>query len=164
MTQTTIHKSIEQINQAIDQILDEVQDLNKEVIHWQPSVEEWSIMQIVCHVAEAVPYWLTEIETLLVSPGNVWGRGLQDHDRLEAVSNTDTRTMTEVLDELNSIKKQVEITLTKLDEDRLKKEAPSRNPRFGMKPISFIVDHLLVEHVIKHYGQIQRNLVKFIAE
>ncbi|WP_318503144.1 hypothetical protein [Bacillus sp. T3] len=56
------------------------------------------------------------------------------------------------------------MTLTKLDEDFLKVEAPSRNPRFGMKPISFIVDHLLVEHVIKHYGQIQRNLVKFIAD
>ncbi|WP_318503146.1 hypothetical protein [Bacillus sp. T3] len=73
MTQTIIHKSIEQINQAIDQIIDEVQDLNQEVILWKPSSEEWSIMQIVCHVAEAVPYWLTEIEMLLASPGNVWG-------------------------------------------------------------------------------------------
>ena len=36
--------------------------LSEETIRWKPSEEEWSIMQILCHVVEAVPYWLGEIE------------------------------------------------------------------------------------------------------
>ncbi|MFC6604505.1 hypothetical protein ACFQDF_27915 [Ectobacillus funiculus] len=61
---------------------------------------------------------------------------------------------------MEALKSQVEQTLNKLDEEKLVLEAPSRNPRFGTKPISFIVDHLLVEHVSKHLGQIERNLSK----
>jgi uncharacterized damage-inducible protein DinB len=119
-------------------------------------------MQILCHLAEAVPYWLDEIEQLLEAPGKEWGRGLQQEARLEAVKkeNVDSTTLSDVLSELQELKPRVEQTLSKLDAEKLAMEAPSRNPRFGTKPISFIIDHLLVEHAIKHFGQIERNLSK----
>jgi hypothetical protein len=110
---------------------------------------------------EAVPYWLNEIESLIASPGIEWGRGLQDSARLQAVQNTENESLSIVLTELVKLKGQVEKTLSNLNDEMLKQEAPSRNPRFGVKPLSFIVDHLLVEHVEKHYSQIQRNLSKF---
>jgi fumarylpyruvate hydrolase len=40
-------------------------------------------------------------------------------------------------------------------------EAPSRNPRWGVKPAQFVVDDLIVGHVEKHVGQIKRNLAQF---
>jgi fumarylpyruvate hydrolase len=40
-------------------------------------------------------------------------------------------------------------------------EAPSKNPRWGVKPAQFIVDHLLIEHVEKHIGQIRRNVTQY---
>ena len=40
-------------------------------------------------------------------------------------------------------------------------EATSKNPRWGLKPASFVVDHLLVQHVEKHLGQIRRNITQF---
>lgn len=111
---------------------------------------------------EAVPYWLDEIELLLETPGKEWGRGLQQEDRLEAVNKdkVDSTSVSDVLKQLEELKYRVEQTLGKLDEEKLSLEAPSRNPRFGTKPISFIVDHLLVEHTSKHFGQIERNLSK----
>lgn len=163
MTQSTVTQSIDQINNALEQIIRKVKGLDIETIRWKPSEEEWSIMQILCHLLEAVPYWLKEIDHLLTSPGSEWGRGLQDQDRLDAVAHTENQSISSVLDGLKDLKTQVEIGLSKLNQENLKQEAPSRNPRFGTKPISFIVDHLLVEHVSKHYGQIQRNLNKLEA-
>lgn len=157
-----INDSIETVKQSLDQILLKAKRLSEEVIRWNPTEEEWSIMQILCHLVEAVPYWLDEIELLLETPGKEWGRGLQQEDRLEAVNKdkVDSTSVSDVLKQLEELKYRVEQTLGKLDEEKLSLEAPSRNPRFGTKPISFIVDHLLVEHTSKHFGQIERNLSK----
>ncbi|WP_026591522.1 DinB family protein [Bacillus sp. UNC437CL72CviS29] len=162
MTSLTINDSIETVKQSLDQILLKAKRLSEEVIRWNPTEEEWSIMQILCHLVEAVPYWLDEIELLLETPGKEWGRGLQQEDRLEAVNKekVDSTSVSDVLKQLEELKYRVEQTLGKLDEEKLSLEAPSRNPRFGTKPISFIVDHLLVEHTSKHFGQIERNLSK----
>ncbi|WIY59550.1 DinB family protein [Bacillus arachidis] len=162
MTSLTINDSIETVKQSLDQILLKAKRLSEEVIRWNPTEEEWSIMQIFCHLVEAVPYWLDEIELLLETPGKEWGRGLQQEDRLEAVNKdkVDSTSVSDVLKQLEELKYRVEQTLGKLDEEKLSLEAPSRNPRFGTKPISFIVDHLLVEHTSKHFGQIERNLSK----
>lgn len=158
----TVSASIQSIHQSLDKITQKAEGLSEEVIRWSPSEEEWSIMQILCHLVEAVPYWLNEIEQLQESPGKKWGRGLQDEQRLEAVqqSKVDGTSLSAVLNDLKELKAQVEQTLNKLDEEKLALEAPSRNPRFGTKPLSFIVDHLLVEHTAKHLGQIERNLSK----
>jgi hypothetical protein len=39
----------------------------------------------------------------------------------------------------------------------------SRNPRWGVKPAGFIVDHLIVQHLEKHLGQIRRNVAQYQA-
>ncbi|MFS0776971.1 DinB family protein [Neobacillus sp. 3P2-tot-E-2] len=161
MAASTLSQSITDINLSLDKIIQQVKELEAETIQRKPSEEEWSIMQILCHIVEAVPYWLTEIETLLATPGVEWGRGLQDQARLAAVTNIENESVSNVLTEIVNLKEQVEKTLSKLNVEMLKQEAPSRNPRFGVKPLTFIVDHLLVEHVEKHYSQIQRNLTKF---
>ncbi|WP_342431293.1 DinB family protein [Neobacillus sp. FSL H8-0543] len=162
MTSLLVSDSIQTIQKSLDLVIQKGRGLSDNVLRWNPSDEEWSIMQILCHLAEAVPYWLDEIELLLEIPGKDWGRGLQQEARLEAVKKekVDSTALSTVLSELEYLKTKVEQTLSKLDDEKLALEAPSRNPRFGTKPISFIVDHLLVEHTMKHLGQIERNLSK----
>ncbi|KAA0759586.1 DinB family protein [Bacillus sp. SH5-2] len=158
-----IKDSIKSIQQSLNQVIQKVEGFSDDSLRWNPTEAEWSVMQILCHLVEAVPYWLDEIEQLLENPGKEWGRGLQDGDRLAAVnkSKVDSTSLSNVLIELEALKSQVAQTLNKLDKEKLALEAPSRNPRFGTKPILFIVDHLLVEHTSKHLGQIERNLSKF---
>ncbi len=88
-----------------------------------------------CHLVEAVPYWLNEIELHLETPGREWGRGLQQEARLEAVSKNkvDSTTLSDVLRQLEEIKPRVEQTLAQLDEEKLALEAPSRNPLHGRR-------------------------------
>ncbi|WP_413376563.1 DinB family protein [Alkalihalobacillus sp. 1P02AB] len=157
-----VNEDIQTINHLIDEIKETVNGLSEETIRWNPTVEEWSIMQILTHLEEALPYWCDEIEQLLEEPGKEWGRGLQHEGRLAAVAPdyVDSKLIEDVFNGLDKVKVRIETTLLKLNEETLAQEAPSRNPRFGTKPISFIVDHLLIEHTRKHLGQVNRNLSK----
>ncbi|MCQ6280504.1 DinB family protein [Bacillus sp. EB600] len=160
METKTIQQAIESIHQSINKMIGTVAGLSEDTIRWKPSEEEWSIMQILCHVVEAVPYWLGEIAEIKAQSEKLWGRNHLQEARLAAVTDTDRWTIDDVLKELDALQSQVEKELGALDKDTLAITATSRNPNFGTKPISLIVDHLIVEHVSKHYGQIERNQSK----
>jgi hypothetical protein len=52
------------------------------LLNWKPAEEKWSVIEVLCHVDEAISYWLDEINRLVAQPGALWGRGLQDEKRL----------------------------------------------------------------------------------
>lgn len=66
-----------------------------------------------------------------------------------------------VLAAIRQSKEQVQAVLGPLTAEKLAQEAPSRNPRFGTKPLSFVIEHLLVEHAAKHVEQIARNIEQY---
>ena len=162
MTTTTSKDLIQAINNSISDILKSLEGLDEKVIRWNPTEEEWSIMQIISHLNEAIPYWLGEIKRVITEPGSKWGRGLDDERRLAAVSNPDELSIEEEIVKLKNVQQQVSDCLIQLSESQLSEENPHRNfDKFGYKPVSFIINHFLVEHVNKHYVQIQRNLNKW---
>lgn len=161
MTYQAIGVSIPSINQSIDQILEVTATLSEETIRWNPSEDEWSILQILSHLTEAIPYWLSEVETVVAAPGSKWGRGLQDSHRLAAVTDPEKLSVEDVRKQIEELKQKVANGLGKLDEETLSKESPHRNfEKFGNKPVSYIVDHFIDEHISGHYNQIKRNLSK----
>ncbi|KON68154.1 hypothetical protein AKG34_04535 [Peribacillus butanolivorans] len=161
MAYQSIGTSIKSFQQSIDHILETTANLSEKTIRCNPTEEEWSIMQILSHIAEAIPYWLGEVETVVATPGSKWGRGLQDPARLAAVTDTEKLSVDEVLKQVDELKYKVESGLGKLDEETLSKESPHRNfAKFGNKPVSYIVDHFIDDHVSGHYDQIKRNLSK----
>jgi hypothetical protein len=157
----TIQAAINTINETIDQIVQVSKGLTEELIRWKPADDAWSVMEVLCHVEEATPYWLNEIQQVVKSPGIEWGRGLQHEGRLAAVASADQKSVQEVLDGIIKAKEKVQEVLGSLSEADLQIESPSRNPRFGTKPLKFIVDHLLVEHLATHLRQINRNINQF---
>jgi uncharacterized damage-inducible protein DinB len=161
MTVAAVNKSIQTINDSIDAIVKNIENVSEKDIRWNPTEEEWSILQIVSHLNEAVPYWIGEVERVIAEPGSKWGRGLVDADRLAAVDNPDALNVEEQVSVLNGLKQQVADRLSKVTEVQLEQENPHRNfEKFGNKPVSFIIDHFIEEHVEKHNGQVKRNLSK----
>lgn len=150
------------VMESIDRIIETVKGLPEETVRWNPTEDEWSIMQIMAHIAEALPYWVREIGQLVQSPGQEWGRNHLHEPRLQAVSpeTVDAISVDEMLQKLEEVKSQVKEGIENLTDEQLAAEAPSKNPNFGTKPISFIITHLIDQHVNKHEGQIQRNLSK----
>ena len=161
MADTKVQSYIDSIQTSLDNIISTVEKLPEDTIRWNPTEDEWSILQILNHVAEATDFWLGEMDNVLENPGSKWGRGLQHEGRLAAVDNPDALNVNEVIEEVKSKKAVVENRLSKVSDERLTEENPHRNfEKFGNKPVSFLIEHFLVEHTEKHYGQIQRNLSK----
>jgi uncharacterized damage-inducible protein DinB len=158
-----LKESIQSIQRTSNSIVETVSRLPDETIRWKPAPEVWSIQEILSHVEEAVPYWADEIRRVVASPGTEWGRGHQNEARLAAVAASSRRSATEVLAGIQKGVQEAIAVLGKLRDEDLSIESPSRNPRFGTKPMSFVLDHLLVAHLRGHLGQIERNIDQFVA-
>lgn len=64
MTKNVQIYAVESIYDSINKIKTIVKSLPEEIIRWKPSKDEWSVMQIITHVAEAIPYWAKEISNI----------------------------------------------------------------------------------------------------
>jgi uncharacterized damage-inducible protein DinB len=161
MAEKTIQEYNESIQQSLNKIIQTSESLSEETIRLNPSEEEWSILQILSHIKEAIPYWLKEVERVIEAPGTEWGRGLQDAARLEAVVSPNELSVENTLNGVKALKEQVSAVLSSLTDEQLTIESPHRNfAKFGNKPVSFIIGHFIDDHLAGHYGQIQRNLSK----
>ena len=147
-----------------DEILSESRQLPEELIHWRPNKDVWSVMDVLCHIEEFVPYWTAQILAIANRAPGEWGRTHVDPDRLAAVENTAARDREDVERRIRLSVQHSAGAIANLNDADLDIEAPSRNPRWGSKPASFIVDHLLLAHLTNHVGQIRRNAAQFQQE
>jgi hypothetical protein len=150
-----------QLQATTDEILAQVQRLPPELITWIPGEGVWSVMDILCHIREFVPFWTGETLRIARRPHEAWGRDHTDTARLAAVANTAAYKLDDVVTDIRHAVRRSANAVKDLSDADLSVEAMSRNPRWGLKPASFVVDHLLVEHVEKHLGQIRRNVAQF---
>ena len=142
-------------------ILAEVQQLPAELIHWVPGDGVWTVMDNLCHIREFVPFWTGETLRIVQEPTELWGRDHTDTARLAAVTYTAALRLDDVVADIREAVRRAGDELRRLSDADLATEATSKNPRWGIKPASFVVDDLLVHHVAKHQGQIRRNISQF---
>jgi uncharacterized damage-inducible protein DinB len=139
----------------------DVQRLPADLITWVPAPGVWSVMDILCHIREFIPFWTDEALRMVRRSDAQWGRDHTDAARLAAVADTRGYAIDEVLADIRRAARQAAEILLEFSDADLAVEATSVNPRWGRKPASFVVDHLLVQHVEKHLGQIRRNVTQF---
>ena len=151
----------DQLTRTTDEILAEVQQLPSELIHWVPAEGVWTVMDNLCHIREFVPFWTGETLRIVHRPSEPWGRDHTDTARLAAVTNTAAHRLDDVVANIREAVRRSAETLRTLSDEQLAVEAASKNPRWGVKPASFVIDELIVHHVAKHQGQIRRNVTQF---
>jgi len=151
----------EQLTKTVDEILAEVQQLPAELIHWVPSPGVWTVMDNLCHIREFLPFWTAETLRIVRRPGEPWGRDHTDTARRAAVTNTAGVELEDVASDIRNAVLRSADALRSLSDEDLATEATSKNPRWGVKPASFVMDDLLVDHVAKHQKQIRRNISQF---
>jgi len=161
MTQSQSHHYCRQVEEKLNRMLELADGLDEETLRRKPSPEKWSVMEVLCHVEEMLEYWMEELQRVVANRGGSWGRGLQDERRLAAVARADQRTLEDVTAGLRKAGTLVRDTVSKLSDDDLALEAPHRNEKFGVKPMTFLLDHFVVDHLEGHIGQIRRNLESF---
>jgi uncharacterized damage-inducible protein DinB len=159
--QTRAGAAVTRLQTTTDEILAEVRQLPPELIRWIPAEGVWSVMDILCHIREFIPFWTEETLRIVRRPGESWGRDQTDTARLAAVTNTASYKLEEVLADIRQAVERSAEMLKGLSDADLAVEGTSKNPRWGVKPASFVVYDLLVQHVEKHLGQIRRNVGQF---
>jgi uncharacterized damage-inducible protein DinB len=157
-------EAAQKIQSSCDAILAEASRLPAEILRWKPAPEVWSVMDILCHIEEFLPYWTAQSLSVVAHPDREWGRDHTDEARRAAVRNTEARTFAEVETNIRASANESASALAGLSDADLDVEAPSRNARWGMKPAGFIVEHLLVIHLEKHLGQIRRNEMQYAKD
>jgi uncharacterized damage-inducible protein DinB len=162
MATEVLNEKLEMFKKSINDIVEVLKNTEATALFIKPSENEWSAMQIVSHILEAVEFWVADLEALLVVPGAKWGRNHEHVRRLAAVDEDVVSRITQedAITALQNLVPKVEATLVNVTEADLVKTAPSYNPNFDGKPLSFLVEHLIVKHVTGHYGQIVRHLEK----
>ena len=150
------------INERINKLVAIAQE-QEEVIQWKPSNEKWSILQVLSHMEEANRFWLQELKRTIANPEIKWGRGFDHKERLAAVADTTNVRTKEVIQKISAFKTVIRQSLIALNDSDLTIEATHKNPKFGTKPLSFLLDHFMVEHLDAHIAQIQRNIEEYNA-
>jgi uncharacterized damage-inducible protein DinB len=151
----------DQLTKTANEILAEVERLPPDLIHWVPGEGVWTVMDNLCHIREFVPFWTDEAMRIVQRPSERWGRDQSHTGRLAAVTNTSAYRLDEVAADIRELVSGSAATLKTITDEQLTIEAASVNPRFGVKPASFVVNELLVHHMAKHQGQIRRNVSQF---
>ncbi len=144
-----------------DEIIAESKSLPADLIRWRANPEVWSIMDILCHIEEFIPYWTTQLLHVVNRSPEPWGRDHTHPGRLAAVQDTTSKDLETVEKAIRSAVQESARAIERLTEADLDVEAPSRNPRWSTKPAGFILDHLLLIHLENHLGQIRRNMDEF---
>ncbi|SDH68334.1 DinB superfamily protein [Alteribacillus persepolensis] len=162
MATAAMNENIKVFKQGISDIVEVLNKTDESVLYVKPSEKEWSAMQIAAHVVEAVDFWVDDLEALLIVPDGKWGRNHEHVHRLVAVKESvvDQLKREDVIEDLQNLVPKVEAALSKVKEEDLDIKAPSYNPNFDGKPLSFLIDHLIVQHVVGHHDQILRHLAK----
>ena len=146
---------------AADVLIAEARRLPPELIFWVPGDGVWTVMDNLSHIREFVPFWTAETQRIIRSPAERWGRDHTHAARLAAVANTGGLRLDDVLDDIRREVDASASTIGGLSDTDLAVTATSVNPRWDVKPASFVVEHLIVQHVEKHLGQIRRNVRQF---
>ncbi|MEI4769927.1 DinB family protein [Psychrobacillus sp. FJAT-51614] len=162
MTLENLKESSTKVKSIIHQMVSLIETTETSLLYKKPSDEEWSVMQIACHVNEAVEFWVADLEALLIVPGAKWGRNHEHVRRLAAVEENYVASVSkeQAIDRLQSLIPVTERALGKVQTEDLEKTAPSYNPNFDGKPLSFLIDHLIIKHIDSHLGQMERHLAK----
>src|SRR5437868_2415702 len=81
----TPEERIQRLETSVQRLLAEVERLPADVLYRETSAGEWPVMSTLAHVAEILPYWAHQAESIARSPGAPFGRTAEDPGRIAAV-------------------------------------------------------------------------------
>ena len=121
---------------------------------YAPSAEnEWTIMQNLAHIVEFMPYWADEIEKLVATPGQNFGRTQQHEGRLRAISEHGTDSLEQIRAALPGSYARLEEVLGNLKDSDL--ELTGHHPKVGEKSLGWFIENFVTQHLIDHLEQIK---------
>ena len=119
---------------------------------------EWSVMQVLGHMVEMIPYWLGHCRVLITTTGEppVFGRGIDARERLAGIERGSNGDPKELLGLLNDEVKAAASAIRDMsNEERSKKGI---HIKLGELTVADCVERFIVAHSEDHLEQIRATL------
>ena len=122
------------------------------------SENEWSAMQILGHMIEMIPYWLTNCRVLMAATAELpqFGRSLDAPERLEGVERGGAGDPNEIMQLLQEeIHAAMSAIRSMSPAERNKKGVHIRR---GEMTVAEIIEAFIVSHAEEHVAQVRATL------
>lgn len=121
--------------------------------------DEWSVMELLGHLVEMIPYWLHSCQTILAADHPpTFGRSLEAPERLDGVKRGATLGLPTALAQLQAeIQQGTALIRGMSDEQRRKK---GNHLVRGELTVGEIIETLIVAHAEAHLAQLQSTVAK----
>jgi uncharacterized damage-inducible protein DinB len=123
-----------------------------------PGEGEWSAMQILAHMVEMIPYWLSHCQLVIAAEGErpQIGRSLDAPERLEGVERADTADLAELLGRLEEEVRAAAASIRQMSAAERGKKAVYLN---GEEiTVADIIERFIVGHAESHREQVHNAL------
>jgi uncharacterized damage-inducible protein DinB len=143
---------------AGQELLRRVEPLAGEDLYRKPADGEWSVMQVLAHVAEMLPYWSRQAREIVARErdNEPFGRTHDDPGRVAAVEQHASNGLDTMLARLRSGLAEAVGTIRGLPPNAWARTA--QHARRGEMTIEQIVQDFLVSHLDEHSQQIEATL------
>ena len=123
-----------------------------------PGKDAWSAMQILGHMTEMIPYWLSHCRVLIAATGSPprFGRTAGSPERLAGVAHGATASPDTLLGRLDEEVRAAAGTIRKLSEAERSKRGLS--PERGEVTVAEVIESFIVGHAEEHLAQVQAAL------
>jgi uncharacterized damage-inducible protein DinB len=119
--------------------------------------EEWSAMQVLGHVIEMIPYWLSHCQTIIAAAKpHHFGRGPDSPERLAGVEQGVTGEPERLLERLQTEVQTAAQAIRAMSPAEWDKTGV--NATRGEMSVGAIVEHFIVNHAEGHLAQMQTAL------
>lgn len=121
--------------------------------------DEWSVMELLGHLVEMIPFWLHSCQTILAADSPpTFGRSLDAPERLAGVERGVTLALPTALAQLAAEIQQAAVTIRGMSDEQRRKKG-SHVVR-GELTVAEIIETLIVAHAEAHLAQLQTTVAK----
>ncbi len=152
-----ICQSVQNSYAELQQIIaDQLTRLPSAKLYQPPAPDEWSVMQILAHMTEIMPYWGSQIEKLVAQPGQNFGRVMTDPDRVRYIQEHGHDTLVATQAALPPAYERLQQVLGSLKDTDL--ALTGVHSRFGERPLEWFVAEFVTDHLKNHLTQLRECL------
>ena len=143
---------------AVQGLLRRIDGVSGDALYQEPGEGEWSVMKVLAHVAEVLPYWARQAREVAAreQDDRPFGRTADDPDRVAAVEQHAHDPLDAVMPRLRTGLAEATATLRAIPREGWARTA--HHARRGEMTVEQIVDQLLIAHVEEHAEQVQTVL------
>lgn len=119
---------------------------------------DWGPKEVLAHVGEMGPYWLSQVEVVLAgSPEPVpFGRVATDPERIDRIGRDRTLPASELFGRIDAGLAAVEVRLTGLEPSEMARRG--LHSRLGEMTVEGLIERFVVSHLEEHVRQLEEVL------